>query len=268
MGFADALPILRIAALGIITGVAMVLAGNDAAAAEIRVFSAHGVKTIVGELLPRFEGITGHHSRVIFGEAGELRHRILDGEGFDLALLPAATLAELAKRGKIAAASVVDIARTDVGIGVRARGAKPDTGSAEAFKRSLQAASSIVITDPASGGVSGVHFADVLRRLGIAHEMNPKLKLTRGALNAEMVADGEAELAVQLAHEIRAVAGVEFVPLPAELQRSIVFSVGLAAQIAAGSHQRAAAVELIEFLSGRAAASMIAATGMEPAAGR
>ena len=189
-------------------------------------FSANGVKTIMGDLAPRFESTTGHKLIVSFGEAGELRHRILEGEAFDLAFLPSAVLGDLAAQGKIARDTMVDTARTEVGMGVRAGAAKPDTSSAEAFKRSLLAAASIVITDPASGGVSGVHFASVLQRLGIADEIKPKLRLTRGVFNAELVARGEAELAVQLAHEIRAVAGVEFVPLPPEFQRSIVFSAG------------------------------------------
>src|SRR5207237_7906123 len=99
--------------------------------------------------------------------------------------------------------------------------------SAEAFKRSLLAAATIVITDPASGGVSGVHFASVLKRLGIADALEPRLRLTQDVLNAEVVARGEAEMAVQLSHEIRSVAGVDFVPLPLEFQRSVVFAAGI-----------------------------------------
>jgi len=253
-----------IAGCAIIAVLTMALAGRGAAAAEIKVFSANGVKTIIGDLVPRFENTTGHNLTVVFGEAGEVRHRILGDDSFDLAVLPTATLGELAKQRKITADSIVDVARTDVGMAVRTGAAKPDTRSADAFKRSLLETSSIVITDPASGGVSGVHFASVLQRLGIAKEIQPKLRLTRGVFNAELVANGDAELAVQLAHEIRAVAGAEFVALPAGFQRSIVFSAG----IAAGAHERPAAREFIEFLVGPSATPMITARGMEPAAGQ
>ena len=242
----------------------MALAGRAADAAEIRVFSANGVKAVMADLVPRFESTTGHKLIVTFGEAGELRRRILEVGDFDLAILPAQTLRDMATLGKIAASSMVDIASSDVGMAVRTGGDKPDTSSAGAFKRSLLAAATIVITDPASGGVSGVHFAGVLQRLGIAEAIGPRLRLTRGELNAELVARGEAELAVQLAHEIRAVAGVEFVPLPPEFQRSIVFSAG----IPAATKERAGADELIAYLSGPAAAKMIVARGMEPAAGK
>jgi len=244
----------------------MAFGGRAADAAEIRVFSANGVKMIMADLAPSFEKTTGHTLIVSFGEAGELRHRILDGEEFDLAFLPALTLRDLATLGKIAAGSMVDIALTEVGMAVRAGAEKPDTSSADAFKRSLLAAASIAITDPASGGVSGVHFAGVLQRLGIAEAMEPRLRLTTGVLNAELVARGDVEMAVQLAHEIRGVAGVEFVALPPEFQRSIVFSAGIAAH--ESTEARAGTKELIAFLSGPGAAPMIVARGMEPVAGK
>ena len=232
-------------------------------AAEIRVFSANGVKAIMADVVPRFESMTGHKLIVTRGEAGVLRRRILEGDGFDVAFLPAQALRDLATLNKVAANSMVDIAHTDVGMAVRAGATKPDTSSADAFKRSLLAAATIVITDPASGGVSGVHFVSVLKRLGIADALEPRLRLTQDVLNAEVVARGEAEMAVQLSHEIRSVAGVDFVPLPLEFQRSVVFAAGIA--VVAPAEVQAAAKELIAFLSGPVAAPMIVAHGMERA---
>ena len=240
----------------------MTLAAGGTQAAEIKVLSANGVKAVIGDLAPRFEGASGHKVVVALGEAGELRHRILDGEAFDVALLPAATLSELAQAGKIATDTDRPLARTDVGLALRAGAAPPEAGSADALKRLLLTAKTIVITDPASGGVSGVHIAEVFQRLGIADGVKPKLKLTRGVLNAELVARGEADVAVQLAHEIRTVPGVVFVALPSEFRRSIVFSGGIAA--AAG--QPAAAKQLLDFIAGATGRAAIAEKGMEPAA--
>jgi len=248
----------------IIAALTMALAGRAAEAAEIRVFTANGVKMIMADVVPRFESTTGHKLIITRGEAGVLRRRIVEGEGFDVAFLPAQSLRDLATLNKVAANSMVDIAHSDVGMAVREGAAKPDTSSAEAFKRSLLAAASIAITDPASGGVSGVHFASVLQRLGIADAVEPRLRLTRDVINAELVARGEAEMAVQLSHEIRSVAGVEFVALPLEFQRSVVFSAGIATGAPGSAEAQAAAKELIAFLVGPAAAPMIVARGMEP----
>ena len=239
--------------------------GDEPASTEaegvVRVFSANGVKAVLGDLMPRFAEATGIRLAARFGEAGELRERIIAGEAFDLALLPAATLAELARLGRIDPGSIVEIARTEVGMAVRSGAAPPDTGSEEGLRRSLLAARAIVITDPDSGGVSGVHFAGVLRALGITDAVAPKLILTRGALNATWVARGEADLAVQLAHEIHAVAGVDFVPMSSGFARTITFSAGLPA--AAGGVAR----ELLAFLSGPEVAAIVAARFMQPAAG-
>jgi molybdate transport system substrate-binding protein len=122
----------------------------------------------------------------------------------------------------------------------------------------------IVITDPASGGVSGVHMADVFRRLGVAEELKPKLKLNTGGYNAEFVATGEADMAFQLAHEVRAVPGIDFVPLPAEFQRVFVFSAALGTR--ATDSQAANAV--LRFLSGPSGTAAIRARHLEPLTSR
>ena len=118
----------------------------------------------------------------------------------------------------------------------------------------------IAITDPATGGVSGVHIAEVFQRLGIAEELKPKLKLNRGGPNAAFVARGEADMAIQLAHEIRAVPGVDFIPLPIEFQRTFVFSAGLAPNANGSAPSKA----LLQFLAGQEGMTAIRAKGMDP----
>ncbi len=132
------------------------------------------------------------------------------------------------------------------------------------LKRALLAAKSIAITDPATGGVSGVHIVEVFQRLGIAEELKPKLKLNRGGPNAAFVARREADMAIQLAHEIRAVPGIDFIPLPVEFQRTFVFSAGLAPN----AQESAPAKALLQFLSGREGMIVIRAKGMDPIAGK
>jgi molybdate transport system substrate-binding protein len=136
--------------------------------------------------------------------------------------------------------------------------------SAEGLKRALLAAKVIVITDPASGGVTGVHMADVFQRLGIADQVKPKLKLNTGGYNAEFVAKGDADMAFQLANEVRAVPGIEFIPLPAPFQRVFVFS----AALGTAAKDSAAAQAVLKFLSGPAGAAGIRAMRLEPLAGR
>src|SRR5262249_6740220 len=177
-----------------------------------------------------------------------------------LPFLPRAATEQLIKQGKIASGSLVNVIRAPFGMGIRSGAQKPDTSSPDAFKRSLQAARMIVYTDPATGGVSGVFFAGVLEKLSITDEIKQKCKLTAGVLNAQYVASGEADIAVQMKHEIVAVPGIEFVPMPSELTGGVTFT----ASVGAHATNADAANSLVHFLTGPTAMPLIKAKGMEP----
>jgi molybdate transport system substrate-binding protein len=236
----------------------MILLAQTAAvgAAEIKVLSANGAKLIMDALVPPFEYTTGNKATISYGEAGVLRKRILDGEPFDVTFLPSGW-DEV--RQKIAG-NPVGIGHSDLGMAVLASAPKPDTGSNDALKRTLLAAKSIVYTDPKTGGVSGVLFAQMIERLGIADEINKKSKLVAGVLNATFVVKGEADLAIQLGNEILAVPGVQFVPMSPDFRASVTFSGG----IAAGAKDPAAGKALLQFLTAPSAASVIRSKGYEP----
>jgi len=238
--------------------------GVGAAVAEVKVLCANGMRAVLTELHPQLERTTGQSVTMNFGEAGHLRTRIQDGEMVHVIVLPRVVLDQLLTQDKIVPGTIVDLGQSGMGLGVRTDAPKPDIGSAEGLKRALLAATSIVITDPATGGVSGVHIAEVFQLLGVAEELNPKLRLNRGGPNAAFVARGEADIAIQLAHEIRAVPGIDFIPLPAEFQRTFVFSAGLAPN----AKESVQAKALLQFLSGREGMAAIRATGMDPIAGK
>lgn len=153
------------------------------------------------------------------------------------------------------------MAKVGVGVAVRSGAPKPDLGSVEAFKRSMLAAKSVIYADPARGGGAGIHFAQVLERLGIAADMKPKSKLITGINVVELVAKGEGELGVTQLSLIVGAAGVELAgPLPAELQHYTVFSAG----VVTGAKEAETAKALIKFLTAPAAVPVIKAKGMEP----
>jgi len=157
------------------------------------------------------------------------------------------------------------LARAGIVVAVRKGAPKPDISSPDALKRTLLAAKSIAYVDPASGGASGIHFAKVLDRLGIANEMQSKTVFPNPKTPAEVgvvVANGEAEIGVHLIQELMSVAGIDVVgPLPGDLQETIVFS----AAIMSGARNSDAARALVDFLRAPEAAPVIKAMGMEPA---
>lgn len=146
---------------------------------------------------------------------------------------------------------------------VRAGAPKPDISSPDALKRSLLAAKSISYADPAKGGASGVQFAHVLERLGIADEMKAKTKLVPGPEAPDLAARGEVEIAVAMVPEILPVRGVDLVgALPQELQNITDFSYVAGTLVAA--KQMAIAKALVQFITGQAAAPIVKSKGLEP----
>jgi molybdate transport system substrate-binding protein len=242
----------------------LLVVGIVAEAAELTVLSAYGMQTILEDLRPKFETATGHKLSMTFATGGATVKRAQGGETADVVIALRQGIDGLVKDGKAVVASVTALARAGIVVAVRQGAPKPDISSPDALKRTLLAAKSIAYVDPASGGASGIHFAKVLDRLGIAHEMHAKTVFPNPQTPAEvgvLVANGEAELGVHVIQELMAVAGIEIVgPLPGDLQNTIVFAAAIMT-----SAKDAAAKALVEFLRTPESAEVIKARGMEPA---
>ena len=146
--------------------------------------------------------------------------------------------------------------RITFGFGVPTDGPRPDISTPDALKRTLLAARTVLITDPSTGGISGVQFAEVIKRLGIAEEIKDKVVPNPGgSLHARRVVQGEADLAFQTEHEIRCVKGATFLPLPPQFQRTIIF-VGA---IGTASKNQDAAKAYLSFMTGTGTANAYSA---------
>ena len=182
------------------------------------------------------------------------------GEAFDAAIITPKIIGDLAQKGKIAAGGRMDLAKVGIGVAVKDGAALPDIKTVDAFKRMLLDAKSVAYIDPKSGGSSGIYFDGLLDKLGIGDAVRPKSKLKQGGYVAELVASGEAEIAVHQISEIVPVKGVALVgPLPAEIQNTTVYTAG----ISTAAKEPAAAQALIDHLAGPAAAAVLKTKGME-----
>jgi molybdate transport system substrate-binding protein len=255
---------LRLFAVVVTIGFAIALAAPaPSGAAEIKVLTSRAMHHVLADVEGAFQRASGHKITVILAPPTEIAKRVVDGEIVDV-VMSGATVDNLVRQGKIAPGDRVVLAQVGIGVAVRAGAPKPDISSPEALKRTLLAAKSIVYTDPAIGGASGIHFEKVIERLGIAREV--KAKSIRNPLaatkpSAEFVARGEAELGIQLVSEIVSVPGAELLgPLPGDLQAMTAILAG----ITTSAPQPDAARALLRFLSSPAAAPAIKAAGMEP----
>jgi molybdate transport system substrate-binding protein len=248
--------------------VAIILLSTGAAdGAEIRVMISGGFSAAYLDLVPEFERTTKHtvvtaRGASIGSAPSSIPNRLQRGEPVDVFVMVGDALDGLVKQGRVVADTRVDLARSSIGMAVRAGAPKPDIGSVEAFKRALLNAESIAY----SASASGVYLStELFQRLGIAEQMKGKSKTVEGEPVGATVARGEAEIALQQISELLPVRGIDFVgPLPAEIQKVTVFSAG----IAVGAKVPDAARALIEFLASPAASPAIAKSALEPIAPR
>jgi molybdate transport system substrate-binding protein len=246
-----------------ILAIAQFVAQQFAGAAEMKVISGGAFKGVLNDLLVEYQKESGNKADVTYRTVGQHLKLIASGEEkFDVAVLTPEAIESLAKEGKVVSGSRADLAKTGVGVVVKAGAPLPDISTVEAFKSTLLAAKSVAYIDPAAGGSSGIYVAKLLERLGIAKEVNAKAVLVQGGAVADHVADGEAEIGVHQISEILHVKGATLVgPLPAAIQNFTVYSAGVSATAA----NSAAAGALVKFLSGPHAVPIIKSKGMEPA---
>jgi molybdate transport system substrate-binding protein len=238
---------------------AVALTGAGAAsAAELRVLSSNGTSAIVRAIGAEFARRTGHAVVTKIDVAVLLQKDIEAGETFDVAILTRAVIDELTQKGAIDAATRTDVARSGIGVAMRTGAKKPDIGMVDAFRRTFLDAGSVAYT---TVGGSGIHFVKMLERLGIADAVRAKAKTQPGGTVGELVARGEAELAVQQVSELLPVEGIELVgPFPPELQLITLFSAGMSPH----AKNPDAAKALLRFFAEPVAREVIKAKGMDP----
>lgn len=237
-----------------------VTAGAAAEATELKLLSASALHPAIDALIPDFEKSSGYKVRVDYGTAGAVAERVLKGETADMILSSVQAVDRLETQGKVVAGNRIVIAKVGVGAFVRKGAAKPDIGSADAFKRAMLAARSIAYPDPAGGGASGIYVANLLERMGIAGEMKSKTRLSTLDTLYTSVASGEVEIGFNQVSEILAQPTVELIaPLPSDIQNYTQFAPG----IITGRNQTDAVKALVAFLSSPASRTVLKAKGFE-----
>jgi molybdate transport system substrate-binding protein len=236
---------------------------GSAGAAEVNVMISGGFSPAYRALIPEFERSTRNTVVTAAGPSmgktpEAIPNRLQRGEPADVLIMVRTALDELIKLGEVVPDSRIDLARSRIGMVVRAGQPKPDISSVEAFKRVLIEAKSIAYSDSASC----VYLSTVLfERLGIAEQVLGKSRMIPAEPVGAVVARGDAQIGFQQISELIAVPGVDLVgPLPPEIQQITVYSAG----VATGARAPDAARALLQFLSSPAAAPAIAKSGLEP----
>jgi molybdate transport system substrate-binding protein len=225
---------------------------------ELKVFTTRSIATVLAKIGADFERRTGRTLSITTDVAARMVRRINDGEQFDFLVAAPAQIDGLIKAGTILPETRTDLARSGIGVAIRAGAPKPDVSSVDAFKHALLAARSVAYLKE---GQSGVYIAGVLERLGIAETIRPKVTLPDTDIVCELVGRGEIELGIVVITQILTTDGVALVgPLPSEIQSYITFTGG----ISANSKSIDAAKELLTILKSPAAISVMRSQGLVP----
>ena len=229
--------------------------------ATLTVFCTIAVRGAVSELLPSLERALGHQLDVTWGTAPMLVKRVEEGESADVLVLSQAGIDTLRKANKLVPSSEVTLANSATAVAIKAGTPKPDISTPDAFVQTLLKARGVAYTHPSAGGASGVYFAQLIERLGIADQIKAKSKHPpAGGFSGELLLTGDADIAIQQKPELMHVAGTEVIGLfPGELNVVTVF-VGA---VAAGSSHALPAKVFIDALRKPESVAVFHAKGLE-----
>ena len=233
------------------------LVGNaPTQAAEITVVAGAGpLPDVMGTLLPMFESATGNKVNISFKGAPAITADLKQGAA-DLVITNTEVVDGLAASGDVAGDGKTLLMISKVGVAVKAGAPRPNISTPDALKAALLAAKTVGY----SQGASGQHFLTVIQKLGIADAVKAKAVVVQGRPVGAAIASGEAEIGLQQVAELRPVAGIDvFGELPAELQKQIPYSAGIAAK----AKDVATARALVSFLRSEPALDVLKRKGMD-----
>lgn len=225
---------------------------------SVRVLSTLALKGAVARLAAAYQAASGVRIDADFAPTLALLERLRSGEAADLVILTREGLDAMTGEGRVARESAVDLARSYVGVAVKAGAAHPDIASEAALRAALLGARAVAYSRL---GASGILFAQLIARLGIAEAINARAVIIPVGFTAERLVTGEAELAIQQISELKQIDGIEVVgPIPLNLQIPAVFSAGRLTT----SERAEAADDLLRYLASDDVAPVLRETGLEP----
>lgn len=224
---------------------------------SVRLLSTLALAGAVRALAARYQAVSGARIDADFAPTVRLLERLKEGETADVFILTQEGLAGLVSAGSVVAESCVDLARSWVGLAVKAGQPHPDISTEAALRSTLLAARSVAYSRL---GASGIFFAQLIAKMDIADAINARATVVPLGFTAERIATGEADIAIQQLSELKQVKGIEIVgSLPLHLQTPAVFSAGRMA----ASKNVAPSDLLLKFLSSAEATPALVKSGLE-----
>jgi molybdate transport system substrate-binding protein len=212
-------------------------------------------------IVPAFEAASGIKLVIEWAPTTVIMSKLAAGGRADVAVVIADSMDRLVEQGKVDPASRVEVAHSRLGVAVARGAAHPDISTVAAFTKTLLAARSVAFSQ---SGASGIYFAKMIEKLGVAEAVRAKATMIPAGFTAEKLLTCEADLAVQQLSELIVVRGIEIVgKFPEHVQQVT----SLSAAIMSDAENRAAAGQFLSTLNTDQAAAAYRASGLDPAVG-
>jgi molybdate transport system substrate-binding protein len=258
----------RIVLSVVAVAIVMSVSGTARAQLEVSLIAPGGIRAPIEQLIPGFEKKTGYKVNATFGSGGGTKQQVVRGDVFDVPIVQP-PYADVLASGNVVESTLTPLASVAVGVAVKKGTPRPDISTTEAVKKMLLNAKSIVCPDAATGAAAGVSINEMLKRLGIDEQIEPKLTRPRGsgpggagggAVVSAMVGKGEAEIGMTFISEMND-PGIDIVgPLP----REVTPWTPLVGFVSSHAKNPGAAKALLEYLSSPEATAVYKSLGMQP----
>ncbi len=230
----------------------------------LNLLCAGAAQGLVQALQDRFKAETGATIQARFGAVGAMKEALLAGAPCDVLVLSQALTDGLVAAGRLDGNSRALLGRVRTGVAVRAGTPWPAVATAEGLKAALLASTGVYFPDP-ERATAGIHFAKVLRELGVYDALQGRFKTYPNGATAmrELAATATAAahpIGCTQVTEIRYTPGVELVALlPPQFELATPYT----AACSSHSQQPVLAQQLIDLMTGADALPLRSAGGFE-----
>lgn len=217
----------------------------------ITVLSGGAVEPGLNAAAAAFQKESGHAVKITYNTAPAIRKRMEGGDAFDVVIAPPAVIKDFA--GKFADGGV-NIGKVGSGVAIRPGAPVPDISSADAIKRAVSEAESVVYNRASTG----IYIENMLKKMGVYNESRTVRYPDAGAVMEHLLKGKGREIGFGPITEILLYKdkGLRLVgPLPAEIQN---FTSYTAAPMSAASNKDAAQA-FVRFLGGPGKPLLVAA---------
>lgn len=226
---------------------------------EVTIIAPGDMRAALDHLSHGFEAKTGHKVKATIGSGLATKKQVIQGDAFDVVVVQP-PLPEVISSGNVVASTQKPIATVAVGVAVRKGSQKPDISTPESVKKMLLAAKSITYPDASRGAAAGVTLDEMFKTLGIADQMQAKVKRVQGVGPAALVSRGDVEICLTFLSEIED-PGVDIL---GALPPSIAKVTAVVGFVSTHAKDPTAAKALLDYITSTEAAAVYKTEKMDP----